>query len=429
MNITKLTLKNFRNIEEGTFKLDPNFTVIIGVNGKGKSSILLGLRVACGAFFLGISEVKKRHIIESDIRLKDLGKFLVPQKPVKIEAEGYFEGKINDTIIWKRQILEDSKSTTSSDADVGNVRKIGKEKYHQIVLQENDNVELPVIAFFGTSRIHGAGRNRESRTGRQIFKEGYQDWIEMKATTFKYEDWLSSYDFLRKSNREYSNTKQAFFDTVKKANPYITEIEEQAGKLWIKVQIDDYTSDLLPLELHSDGIRSFTEMVAELAYRCVILNGFLDDKAVIESRGIVMIDELDLHLHPTWQRHVIADLKNAFPHIQFVATTHSPFIVQSLGANELINLDKPELTQIPDELPLNKVVTDIMGVENIRSDDFENRYQKAKTALEDINIDNIKLTLDDYQNISSLLGKIIKDEVNDPIYKAYLEAKEENETD
>jgi hypothetical protein len=74
-------------------------------------------------------------------------------------------------------------------------------------------------------------------------------------------------------------------------------------------------------------------------------------------------------------------------------------------------------------------VTDIMGVENIRSDDFENRYQKAKTALEDINIDNKKLTLDDYQNISSLLGKIIKDEVNDPIYKAYLEAKEENETD
>jgi predicted ATP-binding protein involved in virulence len=142
-----------------------------------------------------------------------------------------------------------------------------------------------------------------------------------------------------------------------------------------------------------------------------------------------MIDELDLHLHPTWQRHVIADLKNAFPHIQFVATTHSPFIVQSLGANELINLDKPELTQIPDELPLNKVVTDIMGVENIRSDDFENRYQRAKTALEEINNDNKKLTLDDYQNISSLIGKIIKDEVNDPIYKAYLEAKEENETD
>jgi predicted ATP-binding protein involved in virulence len=53
-------------------------------------------------------------------------------------------------------------------------------------------------------------------------------------------------------------------------------------------------------------------MVAELAYRCVILNGFLDDKAVIESRGIVMIDELDLHLHPTWQRHVIADLKMHF---------------------------------------------------------------------------------------------------------------------
>lgn len=427
MNINRLTLKNFRNIIDETFVFDSSFTVIIGVNGKGKSSILFGLRVACGAFFLGIPEVKKRHIIESDIRLKDLGKFLVPQKPVKVEVEGYFDGSINDKITWKRQMLKDSRSTTSSDADVGNIRKIGKEKYQQIIVQENDEVALPVIAFFGTSRIHGAGRNRESRTGRQIFKEGYQDWIEMKATTFKYEDWLSSYEFLRKSNREYSNTKQAFFDTIKRANPYITEIEEQAGKLWIKVQIDDYVSDLLPLELHSDGIRSFTEMVAELSYRCVILNGFLDDKAVEQSRGIVLIDEIDLHLHPTWQRHVIADLKKAFPNIQFIATTHSPFIVQSLGANELINLDNPDVTIIPDELPLNKVITDIMGVDNIRSDDFENRYQNAKEELE--KIDNKELTLDDYQHISSLLGKIIKDEVNDPIYKAFLEAQEENETD
>lgn len=427
MNINRLTLKNFRNIIDETFVFDSSFTVIIGVNGKGKSSILFGLRVACGAFFLGIPEVKKRHIIESDIRLKDLGKFLVPQKPVKVEVEGYFDGSINDKITWKRQMLKDSRSTTSSDADVGNIRKIGKEKYQQIIVQENDEVALPVIAFFGTSRIHGAGRNRESRTGRQIFKEGYQDWIEMKATTFKYEDWLSSYEFLRKSNREYSNTKQAFFDTIKRANPYITEIEEQAGKLWIKVQIDDYVSDLLPLELHSDGIRSFTEMVAELSYRCVILNGFLDDQAVEQSRGIVLIDEIDLHLHPTWQRHVIADLKKAFPNIQFIATTYSPFIVQSLGANELINLDNPDVTIIPDELPLNKVITDIMGVDNIRSDDFENRYQNAKEELE--KIDNKELTLDDYQHISSLLGKIIKDEVNDPIYKAFLEAQEENETD
>lgn len=428
MNIERLTLKNFRNFEDGTFFFHPNFTVIIGVNGMGKSSILLALRVACGAFFLGIPEVKKRHIIENDIRLKDLGKQMVPQKPVKIEVEGYFEGDTATKIVWKRQILEESKSTTSSDADVGIIRRIGKEKYQQIVTQENDKVDLPVIAFFGTSRIHGAGRNRESRTGRQIFKEGYQDWIEMKATTFKYEDWLSSYEILRKSNREYSHTKQAFFETIKIANPYITEIEEQAGKLWVKMQIEDYVSDLLPLELHSDGIRSFTEMVAELAYRCVVLNGYLDDKAIELSRGVVMIDEIDLHLHPTWQRHVIGDLQRAFPNIQFIATTHSPFIVQSLGAKELINLDKPEATQIPDELPLNKVVTDIMGVDTIRSDDFENRYQEAKKELEKIDSGK-ELSLNDYQNISSLLGKIIKDEVNDPIYKAYLEAKEANETD
>src|SRR5690606_7819707 len=116
----------------------------------------------------------------------------------------------------------------------------------------------------------------------------------------------------------------------------------------------------------------FTEMVAELAYRCIVLNGFKEEKAIDEATGIVMIDELDLHLHPKWQRHVVNDLKTAFPNIQFVVTTHSPFIVQSLEQSELVNLDE-EVQKIvtPNELPINKVITDIMDVDSIKSDDFE----------------------------------------------------------
>lgn len=78
-----------------------------------------------------------------------------------------------------------------------------------------------------------------------------------------------------------------------------------------------------------------------------------------------------MHLHPNWQRHVVADLKAAFPNLQFVATTHSPFIVQSLSSRELINLD--HLTDVqPKDLRLEDVATGIMSVESPLS--LENQY-------------------------------------------------------
>jgi predicted ATP-binding protein involved in virulence len=89
----------------------------------------------------------------------------------------------------------------------------------------------------------------------------------------------------------------------------------------------------------SDGYRNLIGMVADIAYRCIKLNPHLGENVISHTPGIVLIDDLDLHLHPNWQKRIVADLKNIFTSIQFVATTHSPFIVQSLKADELINLD------------------------------------------------------------------------------------------
>ncbi len=416
MIIDKIKLKNFRNIsDEVEYNFNDQFTVIIGINGKGKSTILHSLRIACGAFFLSIPEVKKRHITPDEIHLAYKEKQLVQVKPVKVEAYGSFaEGQ---SICWKRQILEESNTTTSSEKEVGNIRKIGKDKYEKIVKEGNDKIPLPIIAFFGTSRAHGAGRNRTSRIGRQIFKEGYQDWYEMKSSTFRYEDWLSSYEILRKNEKEYPNTMDAFLEAIKKANPYIVELEVVSGQLWVKVDIGGDVSDLLPIEFHSDGIRFFTEMVAEIAYRCIILNGYLDRDAVGQSAGVVMIDEIDLHLHPSWQRHVIKDLKLAFPKIQFVSTTHSPFIVQSLSSKELINLDK--VTDIDlRSLSISEVVEDVMGVpsemseDNIIEEDYSSEYLKTLVVLDDHNKNEVKHKLDQ-----------IELHISDPAVRAFLKMK------
>ena len=179
----------------------------------------------------------------------------------------------------------------------------------------------------------------------------------------------------------------------------------------------------------SDGYRNIIGMVADIAYRCIKLNPHLGENAVKETPGIVLIDELDLHLHPNWQRRIVEDLKNTFPGIQFVATTHSPFIIQSLKEDELRNLDRKIVSQKdPKDIPINKIISDIMEVESIKSDDFEKRYSVAKLELEKIEAarpDN-NLTMDDYVAVSKLLGSLLEEETDDAVYKAFLEKQNDS---
>jgi predicted ATP-binding protein involved in virulence len=103
-------------------------------------------------------------------------------------------------------------------------------------------------------------------------------------------------------------------------------------------------------------------LVADLAVKAVILNPHLGRKAAKESPGLVLIDELDLHLHPKWQRRVVDDLKRTFPRIQFICTTHSPFLIQALEPGELLRLDKEGVQVEYENQSLEDIVESVQGV-------------------------------------------------------------------
>ena len=77
-------------------------------------------------------------------------------------------------------------------------------------------------------------------------------------------------------------------------------------------------------------------MIADIAYRCVSLNGHLGKEAALKSKGLVMIDEIDMHLHPEWQQVVISSLEKAFANIQFILTTHSPQVLTIAQLNHRV---------------------------------------------------------------------------------------------
>lgn len=113
------------------------------------------------------------------------------------------------------------------------------------------------------------------------------------------------------------------------------------------VQYDDQSDELvfvtksesLPIRALSSGYQSLIWMVLDIAYRMALLNPDLKSH-IADVPGIIMVDELDMHLHPKWQWNVIQALRNTFPNVQFIAATHSPIIISSCKDETLIRINK-----------------------------------------------------------------------------------------
>lgn len=123
----------------------------------------------------------------------------------------------------------------------------------------------------------------------------------------------------------------------------ITDMVEDATDLRYSPQREEVVvvfgdNQVYPLDYLSDGQRTTLTLVGDLATRMARLNPHLGANALSETPGVVLIDELDLHLHPTWQRHIVSDLRSVFPDVQFITTTHSPQIISEVEPSSLTHL-------------------------------------------------------------------------------------------
>lgn len=147
----------------------------------------------------------------------------------------------------------------------------------------------------------------------------------------------------------------------------------------------------------------------------------MKEKALEETPGVVVIDELDLSLHPTWQKRIVRILKHLFPKIQFVCATHSPFIIQSLEQGELIALDK----MIDEEYSgrsIEDIAEDIMDVETPQySEKKQEMYQAAKEYFAALEEDD--LTEYELQKLKEKADVLAAEYSDNPAYCAMLQQK------
>lgn len=379
MKIEKIHLRNFRNFADAEFRFPAQFTVLIGENGRGKSSLLKGVRAAVGDLVDRLGVFRPDLLINADdVRRIDLAHRFVPQTPSEINVEGELETDGKQVNWW---IASQSPGSTFSTAS-----PVG-EYAHNLRFQTDQQlqeVDFPVLLYFSTARLWlERPAETELKTKGSKIIDGYAHCLDISRDKLTSLSWIKSnyYKSLKASSKggEANGQLEAVLEAVATCVPGWTALEwdEDSDDLAGLYASGDEAPGLLPLRYLSDGLRTMAGMAAEIAYRCVILNGHHGRDAVRQSRGVVLIDELDMHLHPNWQRQVVGDLKRAFPNLQFVATTHSPFIVQALDSNELINLDEPTDLR-PKDLSLEDVAEKVMGVDGPFG--IENEAKEALSA-------------------------------------------------
>lgn len=364
MVIEQLRLKNFRGYEDITIPLNKQFNLIIGDNGSGKTAILEGLTVAMGSLFLGIRDTHSRHIHSKDVHINTFEDSEEFGFPVCVEAEGIVNGT---SITWKRE-LNSLKGRTQTKGAVA-IKNIGAQYDHSI--RNGEQVHLPVLAYYATGRLFKEARSRKKKASKnpEIASRlrAYTECLNAKMTFKQFVKWYKGKELSQIQKRthdiSYQVVKKAIIENLPGCKDVYFEFDPDKPS-GLKVVLDN--DNILPFTYLSDGTRNFFALIADIAYKCVTLNPHLKESALMETGGIVLIDELDLHLHPEWQKKIIHGLQETFPKVQFITTTHSPFLIQETEDDQLIKLENNAIDLIGEgnSLSIEDIAEEYQDVEN-----------------------------------------------------------------
>ena len=369
MRIRELTLRNYRVYgEQSPFEFKDRFTTVAGINGRGKTALLEGLALLCSRFLPHVSAAQSgyRTITPSEVHIGEA----LAELSMKVNcAEIPIEYKL--TYDRERQKRE----TTKLPAAVKQEVRIA---YGDPALSEDAS---PLAVYYTTDR---AGYRLPKKLPTEVPRgqaAAYSGALLNRTVNFR--DFMARYRSAvtverteRRDNRNYLGNRAvaAISHALTAFLGGFENLRVQEEPLRLLVDKDGETLDLSQL---SDGERSFLAMICDLGRRLALANPLLDNP--LHGAGVVLIDELELHLHPKWQREVPEKLRRTFPNIQFIATTHSPFVIQALRPGELIDLDPKESGEYADR-SIEDIAESVMGVKLPQKSE---RYLKMMDAAKD----------------------------------------------
>ena len=410
MYLEKLKLHNFRCYEKLEIDFNRQLTVLVGKNGSGKTTVLEAIAIALGTWFVGFNIVNAKGINKRTDPLRKAYQIgatddVQTQFPVEIEAWGKIEESKDQILHWKRELYTPTGTMTTKDAK--EIVEYAAE-YQKAISEGRTDIYLPMVAYYGTGRLWDC--HRQKRT--DVFKvssrtNGYIDCLDGTANVKLMMDWFQIMTINKYQRQEENLESNPELDTVYLAmEKCLTNL---SGYSDVKIRYNMGTQELdvyyseqdkqrmrIPLNQLSDGYKGMISLVADIAYRMATLNPQLGTEVLSKGDGVVLIDEVDLHLHPAWQQKVIDNLMNIFPKVQFIVSTHAPAIISSVKTDKLRILSNKEVCMTANQVygkDVNSVMKEIMGV-NDRPDQFVELFEKFYRLLSEKKYDEAGAVLD-----------------------------------
>ena len=295
-----------------------------------------GLAITMAPYLAAFPGIKARNFQPNDVRMV----VDVPQTqdelqikrmkyllPVVLETE--VKADDGKAYSWKRELKSVKGKTSSVSAKF--VSDYGKRIADELNQPGDQDIILPVLGYYGTSRMWNDSSLLKRKKVDLSRSSGYVECLEPSGSYNTFAQWFR---YATESALEYDHIIAEKKLNFAAQNLLICHPEK--GEL--------------PLEAMSDGARSVISMAADIAYRMARLNPDMGEDVTLKTSGVVLIDEVDMHLHPSWQQTVVNDLVKAFPKVQFIVTTHSPQVLTSVPAecirilhwdNDLVDIEEP----------------------------------------------------------------------------------------
>lgn len=356
MRLKQVTLTNFRCFEHLQIDLHEQLTVLVAPNGCGKTSVLDAVRIALWPFVKGFdlgSQTGKSATIQiADVRRQWMADgSMVRQVPTKIRAVRQWGGADQ---VWEQSRESERPSTnTLGDDNTRALTAHGKALERQ-VRSGTPSITLPLVSYLGTSRLWFEGRFTSEAKDVTLDVSEFSrtsGYLNCLSYTSSFKAFTSWYGWVYRSYRETQSAElegrppapgAERFETIISVVKAAINAHVQAPTGWRDLEyrssqnqqlvMQHDTLGLMPVEDLSDGLRNAIALVADLAYRTCKLNPHLGQDAARLTPGVVLIDEVDMFLHPAWQQTILGSLRAAFPQIQFIVTTHSPQALSSVDA-------------------------------------------------------------------------------------------------
>ena len=352
MYVSKIRMQNFRCYTDFTMHFSPGVTVIVAENGKGKTAILDGLAINMAPYLAAFPGIKGRNFQPNDVRMvmdvpSDKEELQIRRMkyllPVVLETE--VKADDGKAYSWKRELKTVKGKTSSVSAKF--VSDYGKRIADALNQPGDQEIILPVLGYYGTSRMWNDSSLLKRKNVDLSRSSGYTECLEPSGSYNTFAQWFRyatesalEYDrIIAEKNLKTKNPYRVLLNAINKA--IITCISSMG---WTDLKYSFAAQNLLichpqmgelPLEAMSDGARSVISMAADIAYRMARLNPDMGEDVTLKTSGVILIDEVDMHLHPSWQQTVVNDLIRAFPKVQFIMTTHSPQVLTSVSAESI----------------------------------------------------------------------------------------------